>query len=200
LQVTGEVNRPDPSNNFNYEKQDGKNASCCAAMGFKLLTSPEIPETYTLLMNSGNTLWESYQQRVYNDTVSAVHHQIELTENKIPAEVIRTEAVHIDNAILLDYLTSNVALEEAMIESSDPYILLYNHYPDDMLHFGLPCGSKDWDNESDTIDESYAIPTTCWRRWAETEFQKFELRTCDVNRYESDNGCNADPDVEEGVL
>jgi hypothetical protein len=143
LQVTGEVNRPDPSNNFNYEKQDSKNASCCATMGFKLLTSPEIPETYTLLMNSGNTLWESYQQRVYNDTVSAVQHQIELTENKIPAEVIRTKAVHIDNAILPDYLTSNVALEEAKIESSDPYILLYNHYPDDMLHFGLPWGSKD---------------------------------------------------------
>ena len=56
--------RPDPSNYFNYKNDDGKNASCWAAMGRKLLTPPGVADTYTFLMNTWNTLPESYKQRV----------------------------------------------------------------------------------------------------------------------------------------
>jgi hypothetical protein len=51
---------PDRSNYFNYKRDSGKNASCCAAMGRKLLTSPGIAEMCTYLMNTCNTLPESY--------------------------------------------------------------------------------------------------------------------------------------------
>jgi hypothetical protein len=38
---------PDPLNYFNYKNDGGKNASCCATMGHKLLTSPGIADSYT---------------------------------------------------------------------------------------------------------------------------------------------------------
>ena len=38
------ANRPDCSNYFNYKNHGGKNASCCAAMGRKLLTLPGIAD------------------------------------------------------------------------------------------------------------------------------------------------------------
>jgi hypothetical protein len=76
-----------------------------------LLTLPGVADTYTFLMNTWNTLPESYQQRVYNNTLATVKHQIQQAENPTPAVVISTEAASVDNAILLDYLTSKVALE-----------------------------------------------------------------------------------------
>jgi len=53
--------RPDDSNYFNCKNDGGKIASCCAVMGRKLLTSPGVADTYTFLMNTWNTLLESYQ-------------------------------------------------------------------------------------------------------------------------------------------
>jgi len=96
--------RPDCSNYFNYKNDSGKNASCCAATGCKLLTSPGIADRYTFLMNTWTTLPESYQQRVYKHTLATVKHQIEQAENPMPAVVISTEAPHVDNAIHPDYI------------------------------------------------------------------------------------------------
>jgi hypothetical protein len=64
--------RPDCSNYFNYQNDGGKIASCRTATGRKLLTSPGVPDTYTFLMNTWNTLPECYQQRVYMYTFATV--------------------------------------------------------------------------------------------------------------------------------
>jgi len=64
------ADRPDHSNYFNHNNEGGKIAFCCAVTGRKLLTSPAIADTYTFLMNTWNTLPESYQQRVYNNTLA----------------------------------------------------------------------------------------------------------------------------------
>jgi hypothetical protein len=121
------VDRPNRSNYFNYKNDGGKNTSCCAPPGRKLLTSPGVTDTYTFLMNSWNTLPESYQQRVYNNTFATVKRQIQQAENPTPAMVISVEAVRVDNAILLDYLASKVALEEPEIRSTDPSIPIDNN-------------------------------------------------------------------------
>jgi len=68
---------PDRSNYFNYKNDGGKNTSCCAAPGCKLLSSPGIADTYAFLINTWNTLPESYQQRVYNNTLATVKPQIQ---------------------------------------------------------------------------------------------------------------------------
>jgi len=46
------ADRPDRLNYFNYKNDGGKNASCCAALGRKLLTSPGVADTYTFLINT----------------------------------------------------------------------------------------------------------------------------------------------------
>jgi hypothetical protein len=68
--------RPDCSNYFNYKNDGGEIASCCAARGCKLISSPGIVDTYTVLMNTWNTLPESYQQSVYKKTLATVKRQI----------------------------------------------------------------------------------------------------------------------------
>jgi len=157
------ADRPYPSNYFNYKNDCGKNASCCAVMGCKLLTSPGVADTYRFLMNTGNTLPESYQQGVYKNTLATVKRQIQQTENPIPAVIISVEAVRVDNAILLDYLTSEVALEKPEIGSTDPNIPIDNNCTDDELHFGMPGGSRDYDDEGDECDERDAILTASRR-------------------------------------
>ena len=121
------VDRPDHSNYFNYNNGSGNIASCCVATGQKLLTSPAVADPDTFLMNPCNTLPESYQQRVYKNTLAAVKRQIQQAENLGPAVVISMEAARDDNAILLDYLTSEVALEEPELGSTDPTIPMDNN-------------------------------------------------------------------------
>jgi len=191
------VDRPDHSNYFNNKNDGGKNASCCTATGRKLLTLPGFADTYTFLMNTWNTLPESYQQRVYKNTLATVKHQIQQVENTTPAEVISTEAARVDNAILPDYLTAEIALEEPEIRRTHPNIPIDNICMDDELHFGMPGGSDNYNDEGDEIDESDAIPTTSWRLWAATELYRFDLGTCDVDRYEGNDGDDADEDEEE---
>jgi len=70
------------------------------------------------------------------------------------------EAARVDNAILLDYLTSKVALEEPEIGSTDPNIPIDNNCMDDELHFGMPWASGDYEDEGDETNERDAIPTT----------------------------------------
>jgi hypothetical protein len=114
-------------------------------------------------MNTCNTIPESYQQRVYNNTLATVKCQIQQAENPTPAVVISVEAARVDNAIILDFLASEVALEEPEIRSTDPNIPLDNNYMDDKLHFGKPGASRDYDDEGDESDDRDAIRITSWR-------------------------------------
>jgi len=192
-----EANRPDPSNNSNYKNDGGKDASCCAATGRKLLTSPGVADTYTFLMNTSNTLLESYQQRVYKNTLATVKRQIQQAENPTPAKVISTGAARVDSAILLHYLTSEVAFEEREIGSTDPNIQIGNNCTDDEPHSMMPGGSDDYDDTGDEIDESNAIATPSKLRRAATELERLDLGTSAVDVYDGDNGDNADGAEEE---
>jgi len=178
-----ETYRPHRSIYSNYKNDGGNNASRCAATSRKLFILPSVADTSTFLMNAWNTLPESYQQRVYTNTLATVKRQIQLPENPTPAEVISTEAACIDNAILLDVWTSEVALEEQEIRSTDPNIPMDNNCMDDELHSGIPWGCKDYHDKGDKIDECDAIHTTSWRRRAATELEKFNLGTSDVDGY-----------------
>ena len=191
------ADRPARSNYFNYKNDGGKNASCCAATGHKLLTSPSVADTSTFLMNAWNTLPESYQQRVYKNTLATVKHQIQQAENPTPVVVISVEAACVDNVILLDYLTSEVALEEAEIGSTDPNILIDNNCMDDELHFGMPGGSGNYEDEGDKSDERNAIPTASWRRQAATKLEMLDQGTSAVDGYEGEDGNDTDAEEED---
>jgi hypothetical protein len=188
------ADRPDRSNYFNCKNDGGQIASCCAVTGRTLLTPPRVAETYTFLMNTWNTLPESYQQRVYSNTLATVKCQIQQAENPTPAVVVSVEAAHVDNGIHLDYLTSEVALEEPEIGITDRKSPMDNNCTDDELHFGMPWGS--WDFEDD-CDESDVIPTASRQRRAATVLERFYLGTSDVDGYEGEDGDDADADEEE---
>jgi hypothetical protein len=114
-------------------------------------------------MNPWNTLPASYQQRVYKNTLATVKRQIQQSENPMPAAVISTEAAGVDNPILLDNLTSEVALQKPEIGSTDPNILIDNNCEDDELHFGMPGACEDYDDEGDEIDHTYGNPSASRR-------------------------------------
>jgi len=191
------AHRPDRSNYFNHTTDSGKNESCCTATGPKLLTSPGIADTYTLLMNTWNTLPKSYQQRVYKNSLTTVKHQILQAENPTPAVVISVEAGCIDKVILLDYLTSEVALEEPHLGSTDPNIPKDNNSTDDELHSGMPRGSRDSHDDGNQSSEHDAIPTPSRRQQPATYPKMFDLGTIDVVGYEGEDGDDADEDVDE---
>jgi hypothetical protein len=157
------VDRPDHANYFNHKNDGGKNASCCPAKGPKFLTTSGVADRYTLLMNTWNTLPESYQRRVYINTLATVKREIQPAAIPTPAVVISTEAASVGNAILLDYLTSEVALEEPEIGSTDPNIPIKNNCTDDELHFGMPGDSGDYEDEGDESDKHNAIHTASRR-------------------------------------
>jgi hypothetical protein len=73
--------------------------------------------------------------------------------------VICVDAACADNAILLDYFASEVALEEHEIGSTDPHIPIDNNCTDDKLHFWMPGGRGDHEDERDECDMRDAIPT-----------------------------------------
>jgi hypothetical protein len=191
------VDRPDRSNYFNYKNDGGKNASCCAATGRKLLTSPGISDTYTFMMNTWNTLPESYQQGVYNNTLATVKRQIQQAENPTPAVVISVEPAQVKNAILIHYFASKVALAEPEIRSTDQNIPIHNNCTDDEHHFGMPGGSRDYKDEGDENDVYSAIPTAGQPRQPATELERFDLGNSNVDGYEGIDGDNADADEEE---
>jgi len=149
------AHRPYHSNYFNYNNDGGKNACCCAAMGRKLLILHGVVDMYTFLINTWNTLPESYQQKVYKITLATFKREIQQAQNATPAVVISMEAAHVDNAIRLDHLTSEVALDQPKIGSTDRHITMYNNCTDDKLHLGMPMGSRDYE---DVGDESNDIP------------------------------------------
>ena len=125
------ADRPDPSNYGNYKDSGRKNASCCAAMGHELLTSPGVADTYTFLINTWTTLLESYQLCVYNNTCAAYKRQIQQVENPTPAVVISVKAGRVDSAIHLNNLTSEVALDQREIGITHPHIPTDNNCVND---------------------------------------------------------------------
>jgi len=52
------------------------------------------------------------------------------------------QAARIDNAILLDYLTLEMVLEEPEIGSTNPNIPIDNNCMDDRLQLGMPASAK----------------------------------------------------------
>jgi hypothetical protein len=156
------ADRADRSNYFNHKNDSGQIAYCCAVMGSKLLTSPAVADTYTFLMNTWNTLPERYQLSVCHNTLPTVKRQIQQVENPTPAMVISVEAACVDNAILLDYLASEVAHEEREIRSTDPNIPIDNKCADDEIHSGMPGGNGDYEDEGDESEDRNAIPTASW--------------------------------------
>jgi hypothetical protein len=111
--------------------------------------------------------------------------------------VISVEAAHVDNAILLHYLTSEVALEEPEIGSTDPNNLIDNNCKNDGHHFGMPGGTGDYEDEGDESNVRDASPIASRRRRPATELEWFDLGTSDVDGYEGEAGDDADADVEE---
>jgi hypothetical protein len=94
-------------------------------------------------------------------------------------------------------LTSEVALEEPEHGSTDPNIPIDDNCMDDELHFGMPGGSGDYEDEGDERDEHDAIRTASRRRRPATELDRFDLGTSDVNGYEGEDGDDADVDADE---
>jgi hypothetical protein len=133
---------------------------------------------------------------VYNNTLATDKRQIQQAENPTPAVVISVEAARIHNAIPLHYLASKVALGEPDLGSTDPNIPIDNNYTDDELHFGMPGGSGNYEDESDESDHHDAIHTASWRRRPVTELERFDFRTSDVDRYQGEDGDDADVDAD----
>jgi hypothetical protein len=117
-------------------------------------------------------------------------------ENSTPAVVISVEAARVDNAILLDYLASEVALEDPEIGSTNPNIPIDNNCMDDELHFGMAEGSRDYEDECHESDNRDAIPTARRRRLPATERERFDLGTSDVDGYEGEDSDDADGDAD----
>jgi len=169
------ADRLDRSNYFNHRIDCGKLASCHDAMGRKLLNWSDVVDTYTLLMHPWNTLPESYQKKVYNNSLGTVKRQIQQAENTTPAVVISVEAALVDNAILLDYLASEVALGEPENGSTDPNIPIDNKCTDDKFQLRMPRGSGDYEDEGDETEDRYAMPSARRRQQPRTEHTRFDL-------------------------
>jgi hypothetical protein len=111
--------------------------------------------------------------------------------------LISVEAARVDNAFVLDYLTSEVALQKPQIGSTDPNIPIDNNCTYDALHFGMAGGSGDYEDEGDESDKRDAIPTSSQRQRPTTELEKFDLGTSDIDGYGGEVGDDADADADE---
>jgi len=68
---------------------------------------------------------------------------------------------------------------------------------DGELNFGMPGGSGDYDDEGDDSEKRNAIPNASRRQRATPELERFHLGTSHVDRYEVEDGDDADVDEEE---
>jgi hypothetical protein len=93
-------------------------------------------------MNTWNTLPESYEQRVYNNTLATVKRQIQLEENQTPTMVFSIVAAGVE-----------VALAMPEIGSADQIIPIYHNCTADKLHFGMGWGRADYQAEFNNSDE-----------------------------------------------
>jgi hypothetical protein len=172
-----QANRPEGLNYFNNKNDGGMIASCCAANGHMLWTSPGVVDTYTVLMNTWNTLQESYQQRECENTLGEVQCQIQQAENPTSTAVFSTEEGCVDNGIIRDNLTSEVAHEEPQIGITLPNITIGINWTDKTLHFAMLGGYKDDEDECDKFREINAMPTASRRRLPATQPEMFGLGT-----------------------
>jgi hypothetical protein len=117
----------------------------------------------------------------------------------MPPEVISMHAAHIDNVILLEYITSKVALEEPEIGSTAPKIQTDNNYMDGKQRFGMPGDHEDYESEGDKIDESDAMPINGERQLAANDLVRVEPETSDFEGYDGDDGDRRDADQKEEV-
>jgi hypothetical protein len=184
-------------NYFNFRINCVQNASCCAATGQRLVTSPCVADTDIFFMNTFNTLLESYQQRVYKNTLATNKCQIQPVENPTPAVVITVEAACVDNAILLNYFTFEVAFDEPEIGSNDENIPTDHNWMENKLHFGIAGGIGDYDDEAEESQERDRIPSPGRRQQAGTELERFDLGTDYVDTYECEDRNNANADLDE---
>jgi len=151
-------------------------------------------------MNMWNTLQECYQQSLYQTTLCTVKCQIQHAENPIPAAEITVEAARVDNAILIDNLSSEAALEQPEIRYTNPLIQIHNNWMDDKLHFGMAGDIGDSINEGDESNECDVIPTGSQRWWSPTQVFRYDLGTSYVDRCWEDDGDHANVDeVEESL-
>jgi hypothetical protein len=114
----------------------------------------------------------------------------------MPALGISMKVAHIDNAIQLDYLTSEVPLEEDEITRTGPNIPTDNNATYDSLHCGMAGGSGDYEDEGDESNERHALPTASRGGHPVTELETVELGTSDVDGDEDDDGDCSDPDAD----
>jgi hypothetical protein len=110
--------------------------------------------------------------------------------------VISVDAARVDNAIFLDYLTSNVALEEDEIGSTDTTMPIANNCIDHKVHCGMPGGSGHCEDEGDESDDCDAIFKSSQRPRPAMKLQRFDLATIDVNGNDGEDG--DDGDAESG--
>ena len=86
------------------------------------------------------------------------------------------------------------------LRSTDPNTPTDDNCTDDKLHFRLPGGSVDYENEGDESEVHDAIPTTRRRRPPATELESFDLGTSDVDGYEGEDGDDVYADKEKEAL
>ena len=85
-----------------------------------MLTSPGIADMEFILDEYLEHTSRELPTEGVQNTPATVKRQIQQAENQTPAMFISVEPSHADNAILLDYLTSEVALDEPAVGSTDP--------------------------------------------------------------------------------
>ena len=90
-----------------------------------------------------------------------------------------------------------MALEEHEIGSTDPNIPIDNNCTDEELHFGMPRGSGNYEEEGDQSNVHDAIPTASRRQRPETELERFDLGTTHVDVYEAEDEDDGYADEEE---
>jgi hypothetical protein len=148
-------------------------------------------------MNTWHTLPESYQQRVYENSLATVKRQIQQVENPTAAMVISLAAASCVNAIRLDYVTSEVALDEPEIGSTYPNIPIMINCMEDKLHLGRPGGSGNYKDEDNESNKRGGIPTASLPRRPATELQRFVQDTSGLDGYEGGHGDDVDVDADK---
>jgi hypothetical protein len=113
------------------------------------------------------------------------------------AMVTSVEEVRVDNTILLDYWTSEVALEEPDIRSTDQNIQIDNNCTNDKLHFRMLGGSGNFEDDGEDIDKLDTIPTASEQQRAPTALESLDRGTSDIDWYEGEDDDDADADEED---
>jgi len=113
---------------------------------------------------------------------------------------ISVEAARVDDSMLVYYLTSEVALEEPEIRSTDLNIPIDNICTNDEVHFRMPGASGDYNDKGAKSDGHDVIPTSSQRGWAQTKLERFDLATHDVDVYGGQDGDGANADQEQESL